>query len=712
MDFLRPAVRKKIIRTTLYGDQEFSKWELEILHTPIVQRLYNLKQLGFTDRVYPDAVHSRFNHVLGAAEVAERMAHRLQEWLKGNPDVVLKYAGAASEASHTQQISAKELGVLLGERVAVVRLVALLHDLTHAAFGHTLEDEVCLFDEKHDNQPRQQRFFDALVAQLLFIWLTELRLREADPAILDALGSLAFETSAVLEWSSEIAEKLVPSERKELARLLRELELAMLLLSHIDFIHQTTAGNSPKLPGLLVGNVARRISDDVKPLDFVVHRDVYLVDMVGNTICADLLDYAKRDAVNAGLKVQFDDRLIRYLAVVSVEGPLSPTHLPCIRLAIQFFTDKMRHDVLSEMSAVLKARYLINERVLFHPTKCAAGAMLGTAVQLLGLSHLPPWMQALGDQEFLAQLKQIGDSLGMIVDLADASQGKEWKTIATDLRCSTRVSDIVQSSINEVLRSEKVEAVIGSVDVIQVRERIAGARRLLWRLSARRFPKLVFRLRAGLQHSGGEGDETLAKKYCQAEDRYKLERGIERDCHLPPGSIVVHCPRRKTSMKVAEVLVVGADLTRVARLRDVTSVSPEGLDPYQEEIRAIENMYRSIWQFHVYLDYAWFDKQPVVEWVLEDRLRFPNDKLFVQELASEEASVYSLLAKDFRGEIPPNRLSEVIQRVDRDQEVVKLRHGGGESGLRARVLALIHEVSAKAATEGETGQMELPGLQG
>ena len=30
MDFLQPRARKKIIRTTLYGDQEFTKWELEI----------------------------------------------------------------------------------------------------------------------------------------------------------------------------------------------------------------------------------------------------------------------------------------------------------------------------------------------------------------------------------------------------------------------------------------------------------------------------------------------------------------------------------------------------------------------------------------------------------------------------------------------------------------------------------------------------------
>jgi HD superfamily phosphohydrolase len=699
MDFLQPRARKKIIRTTLYGDQEFSKWELEILHTPIVQRLYNLKQLGFTDRVYPDAVHSRFNHILGVAEVVERMAVRVQAWLKENPSVSFRYAVANHDPQETEEINAGALGDLLRERITVVRLMALLHDLTHAAYGHTLEDEVCLFEEKHDNQPRQQRFFDALIAQLLYIWLTELRISDADPEVLDALCGLTFRTQDVFEWSSKIAEKLSPAERKYLATLLRELELAMVLLAHIDFIHQDTSGKQPDRPSLLVDEVARRICDKVEPMTFVVHRDAYLVDMVGNTICADLLDYAKRDAVNAGLKTQFDDRLVRYLAVVSVDHELSPTGMPCIRLAIQFFTDKMRHDVLSEMSAVLKARYLINERVLFHPTKCAAGAMLGTAVQLLGLEHLPHWMQALGDQEFLVQLSHIAESLAAILAIAEKSISKEWTAIRADLRRDSKINEIVQISLGKILDAEQIETVINQLGVDIVRRRITGARKLLWRLSARRFPKLVYRLRAGLQHSGGEGDETLAGEYCQPVVRYELEREIETKCNLPPGSIVVHCPRRKTSMKVAEVLVVGADLTRVAKLRDVTSVSPEDLEPYQTEIRAIENMYRSIWQFHVYLDHTWADKQPVIEWVLEERLAFPNDKLFGQELAAEHASAYALLANELKGEIAPDRLSEIIKRVDQEQDLIRLGNEGNEAELRERLLAIIHDVNAQAAAE-------------
>ncbi|MGO9577722.1 MAG: hypothetical protein ACLPTQ_25710 [Terriglobales bacterium] len=656
MDFLCQPQKKKLIRTTLYGDQEFSRWELDLLHTPIMQRLYDLKQLGFTDRIYPDAVHSRFNHVLGAAEMAERMGRRLMGWLRQTEHASAAFKYASMPKGECAEITGQDLAALLERRIGVVRLLGLLHDLTHAAFGHTLEDEVCLFDEKHDDPPRQQRFYDALVAQLLYIWVTELRVREADPSTLDELQKLVFDRIAARQWADEIAATLPDAELNELGRALRDLELAMVLLAHIEFVHQSNHDEAepPDLSTLFISEIAPIICSKVGPLEFNLHRDVYLIDMVGNTICADLLDYARRDATNAGLKVQFDERLIRYLAVVSVEGELAPKHQPTIRLAIQFFTDKMRHDVLSEMSAVLKARYLINERVLFHPTKCAAGAMLGTSVQLLGMAHLPPWMQALGDQEFLAQLKEIGVGLTTTLDLAKSRVGKDWKSLAgVDLRCSSQLASVVRSSLEEIVRSEQVAKVITAEDVARLQKRVSGGRRVLWRLSARRFPKLVYRLRAGVRHSGGEGDETVAARFCNPQERYRVERKMETLCHLPSGSVVIHCPVRKTSMKVAEVLVVGSDLTRVAKLREVTSVSPEGLEPYQAEILAIERMYLSIWQLHVYLESAWFDKQPVLEWALSDELAFPNDALLVEELASEPRSVYSLLAGEMRGEIPP-----------------------------------------------------------
>src|SRR4051794_18883293 len=126
LDFLEQTTRKKIVRTTLYGDQEFSLWELEILHTPLVQRLYHLKQLGFTDKVFPDAVHSRFNHVLGVTEMVDRMIGRIERWLRSQCDRILMYAvdrESQSEAPRTKEISCDALADVLIERRPSIRLM-------------------------------------------------------------------------------------------------------------------------------------------------------------------------------------------------------------------------------------------------------------------------------------------------------------------------------------------------------------------------------------------------------------------------------------------------------------------------------------------------------------------------------------------------------------------------------------------------------------
>jgi uncharacterized protein len=51
-------------------------WNL--LQTPAVQRLRRIKQLGFSEFVYPGATHTRLSHVLGAMQMARRMLEVLQ----------------------------------------------------------------------------------------------------------------------------------------------------------------------------------------------------------------------------------------------------------------------------------------------------------------------------------------------------------------------------------------------------------------------------------------------------------------------------------------------------------------------------------------------------------------------------------------------------------------------------------------------------------
>lgn len=696
MDFLEAPDRPrktKILRTRLYGDQEFTPFELEIIHTPIFQRLYNLKQLGFADRVFPDAVHSRFNHVLGVVEVVARMIQHLTRWLERSKQTLVYVDG---ESGPTTTITGSELALHIRQRSQQLRLMGLLHDLTHAAFGHTLEDEVNVFDEKHDDHHRQTRFFDALVGQLIYFWGTALRVHRFDAVELEELANLSLSENqqSELNLAQKIAGALDDTQRPLLAIKLRELEAAFVMLTHIEFAH----GNDSPLPrpDLLAGKAAAMIDAAIPPFEVKLARDMFMIDLVGNTVCADLLDYARRDADNAGLRVQFDDRFLRYLCVVSVNGKLTPLERPTLRTGIQIFTDKMRHDVLSEMSGVLKARYLINERVLFHPTKCAAGAMLGTAVQLIGLHALPGWLQTLGDQEFVRTLQsaarnveRLCDSLGETLPIP---QSKTWAEISNGVwPTNSDMGAVVTSAMERIVQASAPGNL--TRELLEIAStRAKAARNVLWKLSSRRYPKLAYRLRYA-KHTGGDSDETIAIRYSRSPARFDLERKIELTCNLPLGTVFIHCPRRKTSMKVAEAIVVGNDPSRASLLRDVVDVSEEGLEPYKGEIRSIESMYRSIWQFHAFLDPIYWHKQPLVEWVFERELGFPNDQLLKGELSDGNESIFHRLAVRLRDEIPPALLQELVLRVDAILDSGNV-FPTDDDGLRTQVRKIVKEVIA------------------
>jgi hypothetical protein len=97
----------------------------------------------------------------------------------------------------------------------------------------------------------------------------------------------------------------------------------------------------------------------------------YLRQIVSGTICADLLDYLKRDNYYCGLNYEFDDRLFRYFQVA--DGSLT---LSMAKRGL------FRHDALSEVTNLLRIRYVLSERVYYHHAKIAAGVMISQAVQL------------------------------------------------------------------------------------------------------------------------------------------------------------------------------------------------------------------------------------------------------------------------------------------------------------------------------------------
>ncbi|RLF49099.1 MAG: hypothetical protein DRN20_03000 [Thermoplasmata archaeon] len=99
----------RVVYDPVHGSIKIAGVEAELVNTPLLQRLRYIKQLGMTYLVFPGANHTRFEHSLGTYWLSVRVS--------------------------------KELGI--EERWAsVLRVAALLHDIGHGPYSHTLENLV------------------------------------------------------------------------------------------------------------------------------------------------------------------------------------------------------------------------------------------------------------------------------------------------------------------------------------------------------------------------------------------------------------------------------------------------------------------------------------------------------------------------------------------------------------------------------------------
>lgn len=115
--------KKKIINDPLYGFIHIkSELIYDIISHPFFQRLRYIKQLGLTDFVYPGAVHTRFQHALGALHLMGRVLDNL------------RFKGV--------EISREEY--------EAAQLAVLLHDIGHGPFSHALEHSL-LQGVKHES---------------------------------------------------------------------------------------------------------------------------------------------------------------------------------------------------------------------------------------------------------------------------------------------------------------------------------------------------------------------------------------------------------------------------------------------------------------------------------------------------------------------------------------------------------------------------------
>ena len=127
--------RFSVIRDPVHGDVYLTHEELRLLDTREMQRLRGVKQLGTAYLVFPGALHTRFDHSIGSLHMAARMIESV------NLSFELDPAGCVGVSE---------------EEARVIRITALLHDITHIPFGHSIEDQDGIFG-RHDRPERFER---------------------------------------------------------------------------------------------------------------------------------------------------------------------------------------------------------------------------------------------------------------------------------------------------------------------------------------------------------------------------------------------------------------------------------------------------------------------------------------------------------------------------------------------------------------------------
>lgn len=116
--------KNRIVVDSIHGDICPTEREWQIIDTATFQRLRNIKQLGMGHFTYPNAVHTRFAHSLGALHVMQRVLD------------ATKRRGYRVTRSQRDNL----------------RIAALLHDIGHYPYSHLMEgvDQVRLIEEIAD----------------------------------------------------------------------------------------------------------------------------------------------------------------------------------------------------------------------------------------------------------------------------------------------------------------------------------------------------------------------------------------------------------------------------------------------------------------------------------------------------------------------------------------------------------------------------------
>lgn len=369
--------RGKDINDALWGTISFSKLEVTLLDSPLLQRLRFIRQRGAAHWVYPGAVHTRFEHLLGSMHLVQSMAAALNQAAK----VVLP-DGTPPPISVSS--------------VQVLRLATMLREAAQMAFSQVSEGA---FSDSSPLATISKDFSENLRAQV--------DVPGEDVSFTQVVGYYLARSPAVKQFLEVV--------------LVREGASSLRLVDP---------------PAANVEEVVRRISlaitsrrmDDKLPL---AH------ELVSGPFDAERIDALMRDARFAGLPTLLDEqRILQKLAVKKMRlGDMPPDILTAMSgdpgdEAWLFGVSGSAAGVLDELQL---AHMLATAKVYQHSKVLAVEQMLrsavGTLIETAGAPAVLRLLFSVSDDAFLSmRAPELAQTLG--VD-AQADEGRAyWKVEA------------------------------------------------------------------------------------------------------------------------------------------------------------------------------------------------------------------------------------------------------------------------------------------
>jgi HD superfamily phosphohydrolase len=515
----------KVITDPIHGDIFVTRLEQALLDTAPVQRLRRVRQLGTTHIVYPGATHSRFSHSLGAVQVVQNLldavinqrnrvdapADLFAEWETQARQVVTEEGKDPFEPKGPDKDLAWRLLYRrwMAEATVLARLGALLHDIGHLPFGHTIEDELRLLAPHDENVYR----FDE-------IWKKMIRSAK------DEIKRQAQRAERKRTWSKEREDWLKPLLRGE--PLYQDLRRLILSKEKDKEGNQIDASKKIKYP--------------------------FTADMVGNTICADLLDYLQRDHVFSGLPISLGRRYLSSFYIT----PETKAGIYKKRMALLIHRHgRERKDIVTEILKHLRYRYELQERVLVHHTKLAADAMVGKMIEA--------WLE--GKR---AELEGSASA-----ELATATVSPQFTYPDEKKGRPDRVERVARWSLESLFMKYGDDGVLEQIAQEQGPEGFGAAGELANMLLERRLYKPAAN---AVRPAAAEG---IYKEFGSSEWRRKLEKAAAEHAQLDEEwHVVLWVPDPEMRLKLAELLV--DDGKGIAQFKDKSKRGSDIYDAHKD----------------------------------------------------------------------------------------------------------------------------------